>query len=235
MGQALEIAILRALEQSELHFVGGFIDLAQHDDSTLYRKEEPPLRFSGKQMPGDKRFDFLAFHPKAGSIGIEAKNVREWIYPDRREVKELLTKAVVSDSVPVLIARRIPYVTRRLLDVSGVMLFENFNQLYPIADATLAAQVSQKDLLGYHDVRVGNDPNARLVEFVTNTVSARAEEYRERFNRYRDLLQRFAEGELSYAGFAARIRRRENALPENGDHTADEDNFDPNDYEEDLD
>lgn len=231
LGQTLEIAILRALEKGTLDFVGGFPDLDDHDDSTLYSKEEPPLRFSGKKMPGDKRFDFLAFHPSAGSLGIEAKNIREWIYPDRNEVKELLHKAVVSDTVPVLIARRIPYVTFRLLETCGVLLFENYNQLYPNADAAVAAQAAQKDLLGYHDIRVGNEPNDRLFQFITETVPAFADEARARFDKYKDLLWQFATGELYYAAFAARVRRREQGQQEDNDEPPEPD-FDPNDYEE---
>ena len=228
LGQTLEIAIWRALEQGPLDFVGGFPDLDDHEDSALYSKEEPPLRFSGKSMPGNKRFDFLAFHPSAGSIGIEAKNIREWIYPNRNEVKELLYKAVVSDTLPVLIGRRIPYVTRRLLETCGVLLFENYNQLYPNADAAIAAQ---KDLLGYHDIRVGNQPNARLLQFIIETLPAYAEEARARFDQYKDLLWQFASGALYYAAFAARVRRREQGQPEDSDEPPEPD-FDPNDYEE---
>jgi hypothetical protein len=231
LGQTLEIAIWRSLEQGPLDFVGGFPDLDDHDDSTLYSKEEPPLRFSGKKMPGDKRFDFLVFHPNAGSIGIEAKNIREWVYPNRSEVKELLYKAVVSDTLPVLIARRIPYVTRRLLETCGVLLFENYNQLYPNADAAIATQAAQKDLLGYHDIRVGNQPNERLSRFIVETVPAYAEEARARFDQYKDLLWQFAAGDLYYAAFAARVRRREQGQPEDSDDPPEAD-FDPNDYEE---
>ncbi len=230
LGQSLEIAILRALEKSPMQFVGGFVDLDDHDDSTLYKKEEPPLRFSGKKMPGDRRFDFLAFHATAGSIGIEAKNVREWIYPNRAEIKELIQKALASDSVPVLIARRIPYVTFRLLEACGALLFENYNQLYPSADAALAKQAAQRNLLGYHDIRTGNQPNDRLLKFITETVPARADEARARFAKHRDLLEQFATGRLHYAGFAARVRRREQGQPEDADAQPEPD-FDPNDYE----
>jgi hypothetical protein len=229
LGQTLEIAIHRALELGPLNFVGGFPDLEDHDDGTLYKKEEPPLRFSGKKMPGDKRFDFLAFHPTAGSIGIEAKNVREWIYPNRPEIRDLLHKSVTSDSIPVLIARRIPYVTFRLLETCGVLLFENFNQLYPLTDAALAKAVVQKDLLGYHDVRAGTQPNDRLREFITRIMPARADEARRRFNKYSDLLHQFATGELYYAAFAARVRRRERGQPEDSDVPLDQD---PNDLDE---
>lgn len=230
LGDALEIAVLRALQRSPMHFVGGFHDLTEHDDSKPYRKEEPPLTLSGRRMPGEMRFDFVAFHPVAGALGIEAKNIREWIYPDRQEVKDLLLKATTVDALPVLIARRIHYVTFKLLGECGVLLFENFNQLYPASEAELAKAVAQKDLLGYHDVRAGNAPNPHLVRFLTETVPAEAPAARERFNRYFDLLEKFGAGEMSYKSFAARVRRRRNGKPEHAD-VVEEEEIDPDDFE----
>lgn len=228
MGQTLEIAIFRALVRSKLNYVGGFLDLDEHDDSTRYSKEEPPLHFAGRKMPGKKLFDFIAFDP-TGPIGIEAKNVREWIYPNREEVRELLLKAVAADTLPVLIARRIPYVTFRLLQTAGVMLFQTYNQLYPTADRDLAELVKDRDTFGFHDVRVGNEPNANLAHFLQETIPANAAEYRDRFNRYGDLLQQFASGELSYVEFSARVRRRENGSDENSDFPREEE-YDPDDF-----
>jgi hypothetical protein len=230
MGQTLEIAIYRALQEASFGFVGGYPDLDDHDDTTRYSKEEPPLRVSGRSMPGEKRFDFLGFHGTAGPLGIEAKNVREWMYPNRHEVKELLLKALAVDAVPILIARRIPYVTVRLLQTAGVMLFETYNQLYPSADAVLAADVRVKTNLGYHDVRAGNEPNQYLRKFVATTIDANADEYRHRFDRHKDLLTDFVSGDLPYAGFAARLRRREQGVDENAD-TSPEEEFDPNDID----
>lgn len=230
MGQTFEIAILRCLENAGMQFVGGFTDLEDHDDSTLYSKEEPPLRYSGRRMPGEKRFDFLAFHPTAGPIGIEAKNVREWMYPQQIEIIELLQKALAADTLPILIARRIPYVTFRLMRACGVMVFENFNQLYPSADAELAALVRHKDNLGYHDIRIGNEPNPHLVAFITNTVPANADEYRARFDSHKDLLSAFSSKEMQYPEFAARVRRREQGVNEDID-PQDDPYGNPDDYE----
>lgn len=90
-------------------FLGHFKDLGAHDDSTLYQKEEPPQAVSGNAMPGDRSLDFLANTASAGLAGIEVKNIREWIYPNREEVTELLLKCCSIDAVPVLIARRIHF------------------------------------------------------------------------------------------------------------------------------
>lgn len=51
-----------------------------------------------------------------------------------------------------------------------------YNQLYPNADADLAARVRDKHMLGYSDVRVGNQPDARLLRFFGNSLPLVAEE-----------------------------------------------------------
>jgi hypothetical protein len=65
------------------------------------------------------------------------------------------------DAVPVLIARRIPFVTFRLLSPCGFIIHQTYNQLLPQSESALAAQLREKTLLGYHDIRVGNDPDTR--------------------------------------------------------------------------
>ncbi|MGH8679291.1 MAG: hypothetical protein ACREUQ_13200, partial [Burkholderiales bacterium] len=112
IGQALEIAVFRALrDQASLHHFGAFRDLDEHDDSTLYRKEEPPRFVSGKLIASGP-LDFLLAAPTGTIAGVEVKNIRPWIYPKSEDLKEFLRKCCSIDAVPVLIARRISYVAR---------------------------------------------------------------------------------------------------------------------------
>jgi hypothetical protein len=76
--------------------------------------------------------DFVAMTTNATLLGLEAKNIREWIYPQREEITELLKKCTAVDAVPVLIARRIQFSTFRVLNVCGVILHQTYNQLLPI-------------------------------------------------------------------------------------------------------
>jgi hypothetical protein len=92
LGQTLEIAVFKALQsQTAITFFGGFRDLDEHDDSTKYKKIEPPETVSGKSVEGGI-FDFLLISQEVRPAGLEAKNVREWLYPDREEVRDLLVK-----------------------------------------------------------------------------------------------------------------------------------------------
>jgi hypothetical protein len=209
IGQTLEIATFRALQaQTTLNFLGHFSDLDAHDDSTLYSKEEPPSSLSGRQIPDGKKLDFLVQHGQTGFAGLEIKNIREWLYPDRAEIRELLMKCCALDVIPVLIARRIHFSTFSVLNPCGVIMHETFSQLYPESAKALAERVKDKDLLGYHDIRVGNTPDSRLTHFIHTNLPAVLPTARQSFDAFKDLLCAYGNEELTYPSFAARVKRR---------------------------
>jgi hypothetical protein len=102
-----------------------------------------------------------------------------------------------ADVVPILIGRRIPFVTFRAFFASGVIVHETFNQLYPYADADLAAQVSDKTLLGFHDIRVGNEPDNRLLRFIQTHLANLITEARRKFSANRSVLEAFASSNIA--------------------------------------
>jgi hypothetical protein len=221
VGQALEIAVFRALRsQTNLQFFGHFLDLDAHDDSQPYSKEEPPSGLSGHLLPNNRKFDFVAVSTSAGFIGIEAKNIREWLYPQRDEIKELLSKCCTVDAIPVLIGRRIPFVTFKLLNVCGAIIHRTYNQLFPASEAALALRAKDKDLLGYHDIRIGNQPDARLQRFIQTNLPTLLKNARAKFEQFKDLLTDYSTGTIPYAEFAARVRRRTTGASEESDWDA---------------
>lgn len=224
VGQALEIAVYRALVElgtHHWHFFGGFDDLHRHDDAELYRKQEPPSAISGKGPSGEARVDFILVNPRVGPVAIEVKNVREWLYPDRDEIIDLLYKCTALDAVPVLIARRMPFVTFKVLSQCGVLFHQTYNQRLPQTASTLADKAKHKDLLGYHDIRVGNDPDPRLRNFLHNNLPSVLPAARAKFQEYEDLLTAYGSRNMGYTEFAARVRRR--AAGTNEDHDWDDD------------
>ena len=131
----------------------------------------------------------------------------------------------------MLIARRISFVTFRVLGTCGVIMHETYNQRMANADAALAARVRDKDLLGYHDIRVGNDPDARLTKFISVNLPGLVPDSRAKLAVYSDLLEAFATGAMAYKEFAARVRRRELGQNEDNDwlQTPDDEDRDPYD------
>jgi hypothetical protein len=139
------------------------------------------------------------------AAGLEVKNYRTWLYPHSPEIRELLWKCSDIDAVPVLVSRRIPFITFRLLNLSGGIVHQTYNQLYPAADAGLAQMVKQKNLLGYHDVRVGNEPDARLVKFLCTDLPRLKEDAKPEFMKYRDVHLAYGKGKLSIANGCERF------------------------------
>lgn len=215
-GQTLEIAVFRALSaQARLPFLGHFDQLDDHDDSTPYSKEEPPLAISGRRITIGGPLDFVVGH-LASPVGVEVKNLRVWIYPRHDGLKAFLSKCCQLHAVPLLIARRFPFVTFKLFHPCGVLFHQTYNQRFPSADRELAEMAANKRLLGYHDIRVGNQPDARLVKFI-RTLPQLIPPAHIRFETFQDLLCAFAYGHLAYEEFAARVRRRLAGSPEDYD------------------
>lgn len=214
-GQALEVAIFRAIMAADgVTPLGGFSDLDDHTDEKLYSKQELH-NFNGRTL-GKRALDFVV--AVAGDYcGIEAKNIRPWLYPHDQEIRAAVQKALTLGVVPVLIARRIPFVTFRVLGTCGVIMHETYNQRMANADAALAERVRDKDLLGYHDIRVGNDPDARLTKFIGTNLPGLVPAARAKLAIYGDLLEGFATGTMTYKEFAARVRRRELGQKEDND------------------
>lgn len=216
VGDVLEIATFRALRDVGLPSLGGFRGLQNEPTTKTPKKEEPPSIFSGRELAGNKKFDFLV-GPNGVWAGIECKNIREWLYPDREEIRHMLRKAIELDIPPILIGRRIPFVTRRLLQPAGVLLWETRNQFYPGEYDNLAQQMREKESLGFFDIKVTDYPTTQLRDFITRIIPEDLPEAREKFDEFKDLLGDYAYGQLNYKGFAARVRRRQNGTNEDSD------------------
>jgi len=182
LGQTLEMATYKSLVRYETRqqFLGHFSDLETHGDEEPYTKVDPP-QVVGRRTLKKGRLDFVVFGD-GGPAGIEVKNYRQWLYPERLEVRELLRKCCEIDTVPVLIARRFPYLTFQLLHYAGALVHQTYNQLYFEADRPVGELAQDKDLLGYHDIRFGTEPDARLLRFIGHNVSKTLPEARERFD-----------------------------------------------------
>jgi hypothetical protein len=181
-----------------------------------YKKEEPQQHIGTRSLKGDVRLDFIMRTSDAGPLGLECKNVRHWMYPHVEEISETLDKCLSLDAVPVLIARRIPFATFAVFSKCGFIFHQTYNQLFPASFAELASKVSDKSLLGYHDIRVGNAPDARLLKFITVNLATIAADARAKFEAHKDLLEPYANNEMPYEEFAGRVLRRWRGENEDG-------------------
>ena len=81
----------------------------------------------------------------------------------------------------------------------------------------IQASAANKDLLGYHDIRLGSEPDARLKKFLCENLPKLIEPAQSRFEDFRDLSAQYANGAMAYKEFAARVRRRCSGTPEDSD------------------
>jgi hypothetical protein len=217
VGQALEIAVYRSLINYAFDFFGGFPDLDSHDDSKLFSKAEPPRQIGQNFIPDAQLLDFIVEVGDGDWAGVECKNIREWLYPEREELRELISKCLYLNCIPVLIARRIHISTFFVFNKCGVIFHQTYNQRVPESEAELADKVKAKDTLSYFDIKLGNQPDARLDTFIGTNLNKIASEAREKFEAHKDLLVAYCLEGMSYAAFAARVRRRANGQNEDND------------------
>lgn len=214
-GQALEIAIWRAmLAAPAIQTIGGFQDVDAHDDATMFTKQE--IHHLNGRTLGKESLDFIAL-ANGHWIGVEAKNIRPWLYPHDEEIRAALRKALTLKVCPVIIGRRIQYASFRVLGSCGVIMHETYNQRLANADAAIAEKAKHKDLLGYHDIRLGNVPDTRLNRFFAEILPNLLDNALALLDEYRDLLKAYADKEIGYPEFAARVRRRRSGLSEDND------------------
>ena len=93
-------------------------------------------------------------------------------------------------------------------------LFHKENERFPEAERELVQRAKDKTLLGYHDIRLRNSPDLRLQRFIHENLPKIIPERRRQFNKFKDLLFRYANYEMTYPQLAWRVGQRKRGLPE---------------------
>lgn len=203
VGDALEVVVFKALQvlnkkYPRYSFDGAFdLDAPRRRDGR-YRKIEPQQVVSGHRTT--KRMDFILHGFDSGPIGIECKNLREWMYPSAARVTALIRKAIEMQVTPLLIARRIHYTTiRNFLEPAGILAHESYYQYYPAEHRDLADQVKHKRSLGFSDIRASNEPEPRTLKFFIEDLPKVADHAATRFRQNTDALIEYVEGTINLA------------------------------------
>jgi hypothetical protein len=127
------------------------------------------------------------------TVGVEVKNVREWVYPKSGRIWVMIRKCLELDAIPFLIARKLPYVTHAVFYRLGILSFEFYRQVFSPLAADLLPNIRHTDQLGYKDViAVAPNPHPPLVHVLQHAVPGYLQECRQRWNDQRDLLTHFA-------------------------------------------
>lgn len=128
-------------------------------------------------------------------VGLEAKNVREWIYPMSGEVWEMVQKCLQLDTLPMLVTRKTAFQAKVFFEALGITHFDVFRQYFSRSVAQYLKDIQHTDLLGYKDVlAVDIAPNPHLVNYLKNTLPPNLAARRAVWNARRDIIEEFAIG-----------------------------------------
>jgi hypothetical protein len=152
----------------------------------------------------DKRFEYQGRLPKSNPLdavyvvdgatrmGVEVKNIREWIYPMNCEAWVTIRKCLVLDFVPFLVARKMAYLTREVFRRLGILAFEFHRQVFAPSVAEDLVDIQHIDRLGYKDVitlpMAPYEPLSAFIQKVPPSLPG----LRTRWDAHRPLLEEFA-------------------------------------------
>ncbi|WP_218970916.1 hypothetical protein, partial [Peribacillus kribbensis] len=203
-GLVLEKMLFDSFDISNYHIIGSSPIL---DEKGLLVKptNSEVLFYGGKKIykhEDGNGFDQFLIHKQTDiPVGIEAKNIRQWIYPASLEVWRMIARACTLECLPVLVSRKISYITLAgFFSHFGVLGFRSHFQYF--ANAVNAdskyrfkPDVIAKERLGFADIKLikPNDPAPKHFGHFFNTIlPENIEVYYEKFMKNKELLAKYA-------------------------------------------
>jgi hypothetical protein len=204
VGDALEVIVFKCLDrlyeqQPRYAYHGSFkLSAGKHPKTGRYAKDRPPKSIGNRKTEKDP--DFIQYGHDSGPLFIECKNRREWLYPGHGLIKSTIIGACDLGCTPVLIQRRLHYTTiTNLLRPAGIIAHESYFQYYPTDKAEIAAAVKSRRSLGFTDVIATEEPHSRTIKFFNDTLPKIVDQMTERWNRNKNALLAYANGEIHLA------------------------------------
>ena len=185
------------LEADDLYHVIGCGPTLGSDGKLMKPSGSEVLYFNGKEVYGKAGFDLFAVHKKTGiPFGIEAKNLRKWLYPDSREIWRMIARSCSVDCLPILAARKIAYVSyARLFYPCGILGFQTqFQYFNPevLKDSDHFTEIIKKDGLGFADIKTTDQIPNHFRKFFQEILPKNIEDYYKRFMDNKELLKEYA-------------------------------------------
>jgi len=152
-------------------------------------------------------YAFLPFLHSSGTykvavIGIEVKNIREWIYPDSVEIWKALKACLDLHCTPIIINRAFHFTSFPFFRDIGVLGHET-NKQYFVYDLrkdpdfqAIKDELYYRDIIPWRVTKKGIKPDPPIVTFFTTTVPRMIERTIERFELNKPLLLQYAPGPL---------------------------------------
>ncbi len=182
-GQALETVIWEAIRQSNEYLPIGSQTHQQVD-------------FGEVKLPGKLDMILLPKNRSPVAALVEAKNLREWIYPSNYLIWKLIEKALVFQNigyptVPVLVARKIQQSTRSFFKAAGILGLDTHFQYFDPKIEEQLVDIRDVNGLGFKDIRIIEPPQKYVLQFFSNGLPKQAPDFAARFAAASPILRKY--------------------------------------------
>lgn len=167
----------------------------------LYKPPNSEIHFyQGRETYGGAGLDLFmqyTYNNQTIPIGVEAKNIREWIYPASVEVWRMVARACTLECLPVMASRKISYITTAgFFAQFGIMGFQTHFQYFNPKVRSFSKykfnEVIAKDGLGFADIKITDEVPAHFISFFNTILPQQIKTYYDRFMSHRELLMKYA-------------------------------------------
>lgn len=162
---------------------------------TIGSRSSPVDQFGPIKLPGRLDIILLSNNGPQFAALIEAKNIREWIYPTNHLLWKLIEKALAFrqsgyPTVPVLVSRKIQSSTRTFFHKVGILGLDTHYQYFDESLKTEIVDIQHADGLGFKDVRIIEPPLDYVLRFFKKTISEHGPTYAKQFDAVSPILER---------------------------------------------
>jgi hypothetical protein len=203
IGDALEIATFQALKAARqasprYHFDGFFYLDRPKNQYGRFEQRKAPMELQGRKT--SKQPDFLQHGHDAGTLCIECKNLREWLYPQKPLIKHHILRCHELDAIPVLVVRRIHYSTiTNFLMPAGIIAHESLFQYFPSDQVASVEAAKHKRSLGFTDLLAAEEAHIRTIRFFTENLPRIVAPMAEKWRNNRQALVDYANDDINLA------------------------------------
>jgi hypothetical protein len=134
---------------------------------------------------------------QAVPIGIEVKNIREWVYPESSELWQALRAAVELECVPILVTRRIHITTGRFCKSIGMLTHETQKQYFARSLEGDSRLLAAHERLHFRDVIPWEEADPSVTRFFEVTLPTVLDRTLQNFAKFAHLIRTYAiDGDL---------------------------------------
>ncbi|HAM80384.1 hypothetical protein [Ornithinibacillus bavariensis] len=203
-GLILEKLLFDTVDNDLYHVIGAGPQFDDNGDLIKLPGAEV-LSYGGKliyKVESGAGFDQFLIHKDTDiPMGIEAKNKREWIYPASLEVWRMIARACTLECLPILVSRKLSYITRAgFFSNFGILGFQSqfqyfSNSVNALSKYRFKQNVIAKERLGFADIKLvkpTDTPPNHFLHFFNNILPAHVETYYNKFMENKDILSKYA-------------------------------------------